>query len=161
MLNPIETNDMNVEVKQLKDTQTGEVFVPLTHWDAVANKPEDIAKESTLLQESEAIKQAIASAKPEVDLGGVAKQGNNPEATLTAIYKLLIGSNEPSQDIPEGVAERLALILEFFGIKPIEAYEFMTSEEVCAELEDIMTSMDITLTQQQAAAITQQTLTQQ
>lgn len=38
---------MNVEVKQLKDTQTGEVFVPLTHWDAVANKPEDIAKEST------------------------------------------------------------------------------------------------------------------
>lgn len=38
---------MNVEVKQLKDTQTGEVFVPLTHWDAVANKPEDIAKEAT------------------------------------------------------------------------------------------------------------------
>lgn len=152
---------MNIEVKQLKDTSTGEVFVPLTHWDAIANKPEDIAKESTLLQESEAIKQAIASAKPEVDLGGVAKQGDNPEATLTAIYKLLIGSNEPSQDIPEGVAERLALILEFFGIKPIEAYEFMTAEEVCSTLEDIMTSMDISLTPEIAAEITNNTLTLQ
>lgn len=68
------------------------------------------------------------------------------------------GSNEPSPDIPEGVAERLALILEFFGIKPIQAYEFMTPEEVCSELEDIMTTMDINLTQEKAKEITQQTL---
>ena len=30
---------------------------------------------------------------PEVDTTELAKQGENPEATLTAIYKLLIGSN--------------------------------------------------------------------
>ena len=95
---------------------------------------------------------------PEIDTSAIAKQGNNPDATLTAIYKLLIGSNEPSSDIPEGVAERLALILEFFGIKPIEAYEFMTAEEVCAELEEIMTSMDLDLTPEKAKEITQQTL---
>lgn len=98
----------------------------------------------------------------EIDKGDsieeLAKQGENPEATLTAIYKLLIGSNEPSPDIPEGVAERLALILEFFGIKPIETYEFMTPEEVCSELEEIMTTMDINLTPEKAKEITQQTL---
>lgn len=92
------------------------------------------------------------------DTTELAKQGENPDATLTAIYKLLIGSNEPSPDIPEGVAERLALILEFFGIKPIETYEFMTEDEVCSELEEIMTTMDINLTQEKAKEITQQTL---
>ena len=30
---------MAVEVRQLKDRGTGESFVPLTHWDAVSNKP--------------------------------------------------------------------------------------------------------------------------
>ena len=53
--------------------------------DSVANG----AKESTLLAESAAIKQAIAEAKPEVDLSGVAQQGDNTEATNTAIYELL------------------------------------------------------------------------
>ena len=50
---------MNVEVKQLKDTQTGEVFVPLTHWDAVANKPEDIAKESTVVTKTQEIQNTL------------------------------------------------------------------------------------------------------
>lgn len=68
------------------------------------------------------------------------------------------GRNEPSPDIPEGVAERLALILEFFGMKPIETYEFMTAEEVCSDLEEIMMSMDINLTPEKAKEITQQTL---
>ena len=55
------------------------------------------------------------------------------------------------------------MVAEFFGLPAAlpDGYEFMTPEEVCAELEDIMTSMDITLTQQQAQEITQQTLTQQ
>ena len=47
---------------------------------------------------------------------------------------------------------------EFFGVKPIEGYEFMTPEEICAELEEIMTSMDIDLTPEMAASITQATL---
>ena len=118
-----------------------------------------VAKETTLNSAKEEILTAVDNAKPEIDTTELAKQGENPNATLTAIYKLLIGSNEPSPDIPEGVAERLALILEFFGMKPIEAYEFMTPEEVCSELEDIMTSMDLALTPQQAQEITNNTLT--
>lgn len=52
---------MNIEVKQLKDTQTGEVFVPLTHWDAVANKPEDIAKESTVVDKTQELQTTLNS----------------------------------------------------------------------------------------------------
>jgi hypothetical protein len=110
--------------------------------------------EDKVEEESQAIQHKINN----IDLSSVAKQGENKEATLTAIYKLLIGSNEPSPDIPEGVEERLALILEFFGIKPIESYEFMTAEEVCSELEEIMTSMDLELTQEKAKEITNNTL---
>jgi hypothetical protein len=47
---------------------------------------------------------------------------------------------------------------KFFGVKPIEGYEFMTAEEVCSELEEIMTSMDLELTQEQAKEITNNTL---
>ena len=109
--------------------------------------------------ESQTIQHKIDNIKlPEIDTTELAKQGENQEATLTAIYKLLIGSNEPSPDIPEDVAERLALILEFFGMKPIESYEFMTAEEVCSELEKIMTSMDLELTQENAKEITNNTL---
>lgn len=112
---------MNIEVKQLKDTQTGEVFVPLTHWDAIANKPEDIAKESTSLQ----------------------------------IKDKLDNLNVDSEDA--------RMVAQFFGLPAAlpDGYEFMTPEEVCSTLEDIMTSMDIALTTEQAQAITQQTLTQQ
>ncbi len=46
----------------------------------------------------------------------------------------------------------------FFGVKPIEGYEFMTPEEVCSELEDIMTSMDLGLTPEMAKEITNNTL---
>lgn len=121
----------------------------------INSKLDGVAKE-------ESVKEILGEVKNiDIDTTELAKQGDNPNATLTAIYKLLIGSNEPSSDIPEGAAERLALILEFFGIKPIEAYEFMTAEEVCAELEEIMTSMDLDLTPEKAKEITQQTLTQQ
>ncbi len=30
---------MSVELRQLKDAVTGQPFVPVTHWDAVSNKP--------------------------------------------------------------------------------------------------------------------------
>lgn len=96
---------------------------------------------------------------PEIDTTELAKQGTNAEATLTAIYEALKGSEEPSQDIPEGVAERLALILEFFGIKTLDGYEFMTEQEVYDELEEIMTTMDGDLTAEMATNITAETQT--
>jgi hypothetical protein len=115
----------------------------------------ELAKEQTLLEVSD----KLDNLNVDVDLSNVAKQGDDPNATLTAIYKLLKGSEPDTPEvIPEGVAERLALILEFFGIKPIQAYEFMTAEEVCSDLEEIMMSMDIDLTPEKAKEITQQTL---
>ena len=120
------------------------------------------AKETTLNSAKEEILTAVDNIKlPEIDTTELAKQGDDKNATLTAIYKMLVGNDEPTQDIPEGVAERLALILEFFGMKPIDAYEFMTAEEVCSELEEIMTSMDLELTQEMAATITNNTLNEQ
>lgn len=77
-----------------------------------------------------------------------AKQGTNPNATLSAILEALQGSGTPSPDIPEGVAERLAMILEHFGIKTISGYEFMTDTEVTDELEDIMQALDPELEQE-------------
>lgn len=60
-------------------------------------------------------------------------------------------------------SEDARMVAQFFGLPSAlpEGYEFMTAEEVCITLEDIMTSMDISLTPEQAQAITQQTLTQQ
>ena len=124
-----------------------------------------LAKEETLTQVQSKVEEVgnkIDNIKlPEIDTTELAKQGDDKNATLTAIYKMLVGNDEPTQDIPEGVAERLALILEFFGMKPIDAYEFMTAEEVCSELEEIMTSMDLELTQEMAATITNNTLNEQ
>lgn len=60
-------------------------------------------------------------------------------------------------------SEDARMVAQFFGLPSAlpDGCEFMTAEEVCSTLEDIMTSMDLALTPQQAQAITQQTLTQQ
>lgn len=103
------------------------------------------------------VKSDVADVKTSVeniDFSTLAKQGTNADATLTAVLEALKGGDEPSPDIPEGVAERLAMILEFFGIKTISGYAFMTETEVTDELEDIMQALDNELTQEQAAAIT-------
>ena len=96
----------------------------------------------------------VKTAVKNIDFSTLAKQGTNSDATLTAVLEALTGGNEPSPDIPEGVAERLAMILEFFGIKTISGYTFMTDKEVTDELEDIMQALDNELTHEQAAAIT-------
>ena len=96
----------------------------------------------------------VKTAVENIDFSTLAKQGTNADATLTAVLEALQGGDEPSPDIPEGVAERLAMILEFFGIKTISGYTFMTETEVTDELEDIMQALDNELTPEQAAAIT-------
>ena len=77
-----------------------------------------------------------------IDTTELAKQGTNPDATLTAILEALTGGDDPSPDIPEGVAERLAMILEHFGIKTISGYSFGTPTEIIDELKDIMGAID-------------------
>ena len=159
----IDFTDLEQAIGEVKDAVANIDFSALaqetTLTQGIQDLKDETAKETTLNSAKEEILTAVDNAKPEIDTTELAKQGENPNATLTAIYKLLIGSNEPSPDIPEGVAERLALILEFFGMKPIEGYEFMTAEEVCSTLEDIMTAMDLALTPQQAQEITNNTLT--
>lgn len=83
-------------------------------------------------------------------LNGVAQ-----ESTSLQIKDKLDNLNVDSEDA--------RMVAQFFGLPAElpEGYEFMTPEEVCSTLEDIMTSMDLALTPQQAQAITQTTLTQQ
>ena len=100
--------------------------------------------------EEEAIASKIEFDNKAEKLDDVAKQ-----STSLQITDKLDNLNIESKDA--------RMVAEFFGLPAAlpDGYEFMTAEEVCAELEDIMTSMDISLTQQQAQEITQQTLTQQ
>lgn len=84
----------------------------------------------------------VKTAVEHIDFSTLAKQGTNPNATLTAILEALTGGDDPSPDIPEGVAERLEMILEHFGIKTISGYSFGTPTEIIDELKDIMGAID-------------------
>jgi hypothetical protein len=81
------------------------------------------------------------------------------EQTLTDGVNTLAGKIDNIK-LPEIDTTNIASkdLERFFGVKPIEGYEFMTAEEICAELEEIMTSMDLGLTQEQAKEITNNTL---
>lgn len=85
-------------------------------------------------------------------------------AALNAVYNGEDGTGHMwSIEVDFGDEPMSNEIAQFFGLPAAlpEGYEFMTAEEVCSTLEDIMTSMDLSLTPEQAQAITQQTLTQQ
>lgn len=119
---------------------------------------------------------AISVAKAIQQAVGTAPAGSQMATTfayLASIYESIVGTVSP--DVPEGVADRLAAVMKFFGIyvdgdkvyvkgadpehsEQIVPAEFMTDTEVCDELEDIMRIIDPDLTAEQAAAITAQTL---
>jgi hypothetical protein len=119
---------------------------------------------------------AISVAKAIQQAVGTAPAGSQMATTfayLASIYESIVGTVSP--DVPEGVADRLAAVMKFFGIyvdgdkvyvrgadpehsEQIVPAEFMTDTEVCDELEDIMRIIDPNLTAEQAAAITAQTL---
>jgi hypothetical protein len=117
-----------------------------------------LAKEDTLTQvaskveeESEAIKSKI-DAIPATDLTAVAK-----EETLNTLANKIDNIKLPEIDTTELASKDLE---RFFGLPAAlpEGYEFMTAEEVCSTLEEIMTTMDINLTPEQAKEITNNTL---
>ena len=109
----------------------------------------------TVIAVSKAIQQALGTAPSGSQMATVF-------AYIAAIYSSIVGSVSP--DIPEGVAERLAMILQFFGIYTeddkvlvrvpdgqdyqIVPAEFMTDTEVTDELEDIMQALDPELEQE-------------
>ena len=109
----------------------------------------------TVIAVSKAIQQAIGTAPSGSQMATVF-------AYIAAIYSSIVGSVSP--DIPEGVAERLAMVLQFFGIYTeddkvlvrvpdgqdyqIVPAEFLTDTEVTDELEDIMQALDPELEQE-------------
>lgn len=108
----------------------------------------------TVIAVSKAIQQAIGTAPSGSQMATVF-------AYIAAIYNSIVGSVSP--DIPEGVAERLAMVLQFFGIYTeddkvlvrvpdgqdyqIVPAEFMQDTEVTDELEDIIGTLDNDLTE--------------
>ena len=109
----------------------------------------------TVIAVSKAIQQAIGTAPSGSQMATVF-------AYIAAIYSSIVGSVSP--DIPEGVAERLAMVLQFFGIYTeddkvlvrvpdgqdyqIVPAEFMQDTDVTDELEDIMQALDPELEQE-------------
>lgn len=61
---------------------------------------------------------AILAALSQIDFSALqtALQGSDTTATLTAIKEAIGGSEDPG-DLPEGLADRILLLLQFFGIE--------------------------------------------
>jgi hypothetical protein len=119
-----------------------EAEVAKAEWEQKAAELDGVAQEET--------SQSILTAVWNIDFSTLAKQGDNPAATNSAILEAM---SHISPTDPNSLA-----LAQFFGVTLLEGYEFMQDTEVCDELEDIMQLVDPTLTAAQAAAITAQTL---
>lgn len=108
----------------------------------------EVAKESTINTKVEEIKQVVEN----IDLSSLE---NKMEEGVNNLSNKLDNIKLPEIDTSNIASKDLE---RFFGVKPIEGYEFMTPEEVCSELEEIMTYMDLVLTPEQAKEITNNTL---
>lgn len=130
----------------------------------------------------EAAKQAILTAIGgiDIDTSDLAKQGANPNtsltvvdnkigtapvgsdkatlfAWLTTIYEYLAG--QTPEEIPESLGDRINFLLQFFGLpQALPEYQSMTVAEVTDYLEEIMQNIDPDLTAEDAAAITEEVL---
>ena len=103
------------------------------------------------LNELRTLKKSYSDLADAVDSGA-------QESTLlaeSAAIKQAIAEAKPEIDTTNIASKDLE---RFFGVTPIEGYEFMTAEEVCSTLEEIITTMDISLTLEQAKEITNNTL---
>ena len=160
------------KVAELKEALNSIDFTAIEQ--AIQGVEDVTAKEATLIQGVEDIIKAVENidftdlensiaevkkAVANIDLSPVAK-----EETLTQVASKVeeVGNKIDNIKLPEiDITELASKDLErFFGVKPIEGYEFMTAEEVCSTLEEIMTTMDINLTPEMATNITQNTLKQ-
>ena len=85
------------------------------------------------------VKSDVADVKTSVeniDFSTLAKQGTNADATLTAVLEALQGGDDP--DIPEGVSERLAIIMQFFGLpSALPQFTYATDQEVIDIVDDV------------------------
>ena len=158
------------KVAELKDALNTIDFTAIEQ--AIQGVEDVTAKEATLIQgvgdiikaveniDFTDLENSIAEVKDAVaniDFSALAK-----ENTLTQVASKVeeVGNKIDNIKLPEIDTTDIASkdLEKFFGVKPIEGYEFMTPEEVCSELEEIMTSMDINLTLEKAKEITNNTL---
>ena len=113
-------------------------------FDEKAEQLDDVAKESTLLQKSAAIIEAISGIH--IDIPDNIATKDDVTAAKQAILDAL---SHISPEDPNSKA-----VAEFFGVTLLQGYEFMTDTEVTDELENIMRALDPELTAEQAASIT-------
>ena len=113
-------------------------------FDEKAEQLDDVAKESTLLQKSAAILEAISGIH--IDIPDNIATKDDVTAAKQAILDAL---SHISPEDPNSKA-----LAEFFGVTLLQGYEFMTDTEVTDELEDIMQALDPELTAEHAASIT-------
>lgn len=99
---------------------------------------DDVAKESTLLQKSAAIIEAISGIH--IDIPDNIATKDDVTAAKQAILDAL------SHIAPEDPNSKA--LAEFFGVTLLQGYEFMTDTEVTDELEDIMQALDPELEQE-------------
>ena len=117
-------------------------------FDEKAEQLDDVAKETTLLQKSAAIIEAISGIH--IDIPDNIATKDDVTAAKQAILDAL------SQIQPEDPYSQA--LAQFFGVTLLQGYEFMTDTEVTDELEDIMQALDPELTAEQAASITAQAM---
>ena len=113
-------------------------------FDEKAEQLDDVAKESTLLQKSAAIIEAISGIH--IDIPDNIATKDDVTAAKQAILDAL---SHISPEDPNSKA-----LAEFFGVTVLQGYEFMQDSEVTDELEDIMQALDPELTAEHAASIT-------
>ena len=117
-------------------------------FDEKAEQLDDVAKESTLLQKSAAIIEAISGIH--IDIPDNIATKDDVTAAKQAILDAL---SHISPEDPNSKA-----LAEFFGVTLLQGYEFMQDSEVTDELEDIMQALDPELTAEKAAIITAQAM---
>lgn len=117
-------------------------------FDEKAEQLDDVAKESTLLQKSAAIIEAISGIH--IDIPDNIATKDDVTAAKQAILDAL---SHISPEDPNSKA-----LAEFFGVTLLQGYEFMQDTEVTDELEDIMQALDPELTAEKAASITAQAM---
>ena len=163
------------KVAELKEALNSIDFTAIEQ--AIQGVEDVTAKEATLIQGVEDIIKAVENidftdlensiaevknAVVNIDFSALAQEDTLTQGISSVESKVEeVGNKIDNIKLPEIDTTELASkdLERFFGVKPIDGYEFMTAEEICAELEDIMTTMDISLTQQQAQEITNNTLT--
>ena len=95
---------MSIELRQLKDAVTGQPFVPVTHWDAISNKPNIDGSLNSINASLNALDTSVKAldsyTETDPTVPAWAKAANKPSYTASEV-----GALPSSTHIPSTVAE--------------------------------------------------------